>query len=49
MEGLVIDNRYRLGPKIGAGSFGEIFRTTDLKTGEIVAAKVVGFLSLFSS
>jgi casein kinase 1 len=40
-EEIVIDNRFVLGQKIGAGSFGEIYRATDLKTGELVAAKLV--------
>jgi serine/threonine protein kinase len=39
-EEIVIDNRFVLGQKIGAGSFGEIYRATDLKTGELVAAKL---------
>jgi casein kinase I homolog HRR25 len=39
-EKVIIDNRFLIGQKIGAGSFGEIYRATDLKTGEIVAAKV---------
>lgn len=32
----------RLGEKIGAGSFGEIFLAVDLQTGEKFAAKLVG-------
>lgn len=39
-EETVIDNRWCLGPKIGAGSFGEIYRATDLKSGHFVAAKL---------
>jgi serine/threonine protein kinase len=39
-EEVVIDSRFLIGQKIGAGSFGEIYRAKDLKTGEIVAAKL---------
>ncbi|PWU86791.1 putative casein kinase [Trypanosoma cruzi] len=37
---LRVGNRFRLGKKIGAGSFGEIFRGTDIQTGETVAIKL---------
>lgn len=36
----MIGRRYCLGPKIGAGSFGEIYRAADVQTGEQVAAKL---------
>ncbi|RAL45620.1 hypothetical protein DM860_009484 [Cuscuta australis] len=39
MEPLV-KNKYRLGRKIGSGSFGEIFTATDLQTNEEVAIKL---------
>ncbi|KAK7859168.1 casein kinase 1-like protein 1 [Quercus suber] len=34
-----ISNKYKLGPKIGSGSFGVIFHGTDVLTGEEVALK----------
>ncbi|KAL4649272.1 hypothetical protein ACB092_01G003600 [Castanea dentata] len=34
-----ISNKYKLGPKIGSGSFGVIFHGTDVLTGEEVAIK----------
>ncbi|PWU83149.1 putative casein kinase [Trypanosoma cruzi] len=37
---LRVGNRFRLGQKIGAGSFGEIFRGTNIQTGETVAIKL---------
>ncbi|EAN83293.1 putative casein kinase [Trypanosoma cruzi] len=37
---LRVGNRFRLGQKIGAGSFGEIFRGTNMQTGETVAIKL---------
>ncbi|PBJ71694.1 casein kinase [Trypanosoma cruzi cruzi] len=37
---LRVGNRFRLGKKIGAGSFGEIFRGTNMQTGETVAIKL---------
>ncbi|RNE99154.1 casein kinase, partial [Trypanosoma rangeli] len=39
MESL-FGNRFRIGQKIGAGSFGEIFRGTNIQTGEPVAIKL---------
>nr|GME03845.1 casein kinase 1-like protein 2 [Ipomoea batatas] len=36
----VIKNKYRLGRKIGSGSFGEIYTGTDLETNEDVAIKL---------
>nr|POE48940.1 casein kinase 1-like protein 12 [Quercus suber] len=36
-----ISNKYKLGPKIGSGSFGVIFHGTDVLTGEEVALKHV--------
>ena len=32
--------RYRLGRKIGSGSFGDIYLATEISTGEEVAAKL---------
>ncbi|ESL07381.1 casein kinase 1 [Trypanosoma rangeli SC58] len=37
---LRVGNRFRIGQKIGAGSFGEIFRGTNIQTGEPVAIKL---------
>lgn len=37
---LRVGNRFRVGQKIGAGSFGEIFRGTNIQTGEPVAIKL---------
>ena len=37
--GTVIAGKYKLIEKIGAGSFGSVFRTQNLKNGGMVAAK----------
>lgn len=37
---LRINRRFRIGPKIGSGSFGEIYRGTNVLTGEEVAIKL---------
>lgn len=37
---LRVGNRYRIGQKIGSGSFGEIYRGTNIQTGEPVAIKL---------
>ncbi|TGZ69622.1 hypothetical protein CRM22_003631, partial [Opisthorchis felineus] len=37
---LRVGNKYRLGRKIGSGSFGEIYLGTDLTRGEEVAIKL---------
>lgn len=37
---LRVGNKYRIGRKIGAGSFGDIYQGTDIQTGENVAIKL---------
>lgn len=37
---LRVGNRYRLGRKIGSGSFGDIYLGTNISTGEEVAIKL---------
>jgi casein kinase 1 len=37
---LRVGNKYRIGQKIGAGSFGDIYRGTNIQTGEPVAIKL---------
>lgn len=37
--GSVLAGKYKLIEKIGAGSFGMVFKTQNLKSGEFVAAK----------
>jgi len=39
VEGSIVAGRYRLGRRIGAGSFGEVFIGTDLRTGTELAVK----------
>jgi len=41
----VIDQRYRIGQRIGAGGFGGVFDAEDLLTGRRVAVKVISELS----
>lgn len=36
----VIDGRWRLGVKLGAGAFGEVYKATQVDTGETVAVKM---------
>jgi serine/threonine-protein kinase len=36
----LLDGRYRLGPSLGRGTTGEVFRATDLQTGTDVAVKM---------
>jgi len=38
-----VGGRYRLGKKIGAGSFGEIYEGVDIFSGQEVAIKLVIF------
>jgi serine/threonine protein kinase len=38
---LRVGNKYRLGRKIGSGSFGDIYLGTNIQTGEQVAIKLV--------
>jgi hypothetical protein len=38
---ILIAGKYRLGRKLGGGSFGEIFLGTNLQTGEEVGIKLV--------
>lgn len=38
--GELIDGRWRVGHKLGAGAFGEVFVATDVETGEQVAVKM---------
>ena len=37
---LLVGNKYRVGQKIGSGSFGDIYRGTNIQTGEPVAVKL---------
>eukprot|EP01083_Nonionella_stella_P074675 202645_1 len=39
-EPVIIGDRYRLGRKVGSGSFGEIYLGTDIESGEKVAMKL---------
>jgi casein kinase 1 len=43
-----VGNKFRLGRKIGSGSFGEIYLGTDVQTNEEVAIKLVSVSSLQS-
>ena len=42
-----VGGRYRLGKKIGAGSFGEIYEGVDIFSGQEVAIKLVKNLKYF--
>jgi len=42
-----VGGRYRLGKKIGAGSFGEIYEGVDIFSGQEVAIKLVTNETLF--
>ena len=44
-----VASRFRMGKKIGQGSFGEIFLGLDLQTGKEVAVKFVFFYILLTS
>ena len=37
---LRVGNKYRIGRKIGSGSFGDIYQGTDIQSGESVAIKL---------
>ncbi|CAO3628994.1 unnamed protein product [Cunninghamella blakesleeana] len=39
-RGIIVGNKYKLGKKIGAGSFGEIYLGTNLTTNEDIAVKL---------
>jgi casein kinase 1 len=41
MTELLVAGKYRLGRKLGGGSFGEIYLGTNLQTGEEVGIKLV--------
>jgi hypothetical protein len=43
---ILIAGKYRLGRKLGGGSFGEIFLGTNLQTGEEVGIKLVSLGTL---
>lgn len=45
MSELLVAGKYRLGRKLGGGSFGEIYLGTNLQTGEEVGIKLVRFFS----
>lgn len=36
----IVSGRWRLGAKLGAGAFGEVYIATDIETGEVVAVKM---------
>ena len=36
----IINNQYKLGPKIGEGSYGIIYKAKDINTGREVAVKL---------
>ncbi len=42
---LTINGQFRLGPKIGSGSFGEVHSGTNMQTGESVAIKMESVLA----
>lgn len=42
---ILIAGKYRLGRKLGGGSFGEIYLGTNLQTGEEVGIKLVRLLT----
>ena len=39
--GRVFGNRYQEIKKMGAGAYGEVHKCTDMKTGEVVAVKIM--------
>ncbi len=43
----LIGGKYRVGPILGAGSFGEIYLVTDETTGQILALKKVFYIHKF--
>ncbi len=40
-EEIILGEQYRMGKKLGQGSFGEIFLGTNIKTNDFVAIKIV--------
>lgn len=41
MDGEILDERFELGSRLGAGGFGEVYRATQLSTGQQVAVKLI--------
>ena len=47
-EDIIFQDKYLVGRKLGAGSFGSILLGTDLETGKFVAIKFVRFIIKYS-